>query len=192
MSRETDKKYWNDGYSVGGHSGGGSYGNEAIFKLKEINKFINNKEIIKSVLDVGCGDINMASQFMLFFPNAQYLGVDISKAVIQRHLTKELMSRWSFKVIEDSIFEHPSDIVICFDMLFHITDDSDYQNMLKSLKKSWVKYLFIATYNDSESDISIPNYIKKRKFKPNFFSDQWEEIKIPFIPTNKSLYFFKK
>lgn len=191
MSRKTDKKYWDYRYQRGQNSGMGSYGDEAVFKLKEIDKFIDDKGLIKSVLDVGCGDINMALQFMPFFLNAQYLGIDISKVVIERHLSKKL-AKLNFKIIENSIFKYSSDIVICFDILFHIMDDNDYRNMLISLKKSWTKYLLIATYDNRQLNFSPSSYIKKRKFEPKFFSEKWQEIIVPFYSYNKSLYFFKK
>jgi len=195
MNIEKEKEYWNKRYASNKTSGGGSYGEEAEFKLKSINEFIIDKEKIRTIVDVGCGDFNIGSQFIKFFPNAKYLGLDVSNEIIKRHQKKYISDNLRFDVINENrglIFFCP-DILICFDMLFHVMDDETYNNILENLKKSWRNYLLIATYNDTRLDMPYDlNYIKKRKFDPKFFAEEWKEILIPFYDGNKSLYFFTK
>jgi len=187
--RDISQKYWENRYIDRGHtSGAGSYGNILEQKIKVIDNFIKDKESIKSILDVGCGDLNTAFNFLPLFPKAKYVGIDIAERWIKFiKENKQKDSPLNFKCITDSIFDMPSDLVLCLDVLFHVMDDKDYDNMLKSLKRSWKRWLVISTYNKNNSIRS--NYIKVRGFKPEYFGN-CEEIILP--QENYRLYIFKK
>lgn len=43
----------------------------------------------------------------------------------------------------------PSDAVVCFDMLWHIIDDSDYQYILRNIRNNTRKTAFIFTWSSN-------------------------------------------
>ena len=182
-----DKCYWDKRYKTG-NSGVGSYGKWLDFKLQKI------KEIrgVSSVLDVGFGDLNTGLQVMLFFSKASYLGLDISEMALQQAKSKNLDKRFNFKLIKDSCFSYPSDLVLCLDVLFHITQNEDYENMLKSLKRSWKKHMFLTVYKDECVSLKTASHMKIRKFSPIYFSKNYKKILIPEGDKNIYLYHFWK
>jgi len=170
--KHTNKDYWDDRYGKRRmNSGSGSYGEEGELKANEIIGFAHQD--IESILDVGCGDLNIAQKIMPHFPKAKYLGLDVSEYIIEKNKKMNLGDRWEFKMIDTFDFDHPSDLVICSDVLFHIMDDNDYSSMLEALKRNWKKYLFISTYNHKGDKKVYSSYITAREFDPLFFSDHY-------------------
>jgi SAM-dependent methyltransferase len=72
------KKYWDNRYCQGGHSGAGSYGQLAEFKADVLNKFVLENDI-QSVIEFGCGDGNQLS--LAKYPH--YIGIDVSPKAIE-------------------------------------------------------------------------------------------------------------
>lgn len=179
----SNKYYWDFRYKEQKlNSGSGSYGEEGDFKVQEIVNFADRD--IKSILDVGCGDINIAQKIMPHFPKAKYIGLDVSDWIITKNKEKNLGDRWKFEVVDNFDFNYPSDLVICADVLFHIMDDDDYHQLLKALKRNWKKYLFISTYSHIEEKKVYSHYITARKFEPSFFSDRCSIV--PVLCNKKS------
>ena len=172
MPKQIDKYYWNSRYQSGGNSGGGSYGQQVAIKLKEIKKVSK----VSSILDVGFGDLNTGLQVAAFFPEATYLGLDISKVACEKAQARKLGKRFQFKVMENSIFDYPSDLVLCLDVLWHINRVKDYEDLLASLKKSWKKTLFLTAYRSEYVRPTNTRHIKLRKFNPDYFSGRCERI----------------
>ncbi|MBY8987034.1 MAG: class I SAM-dependent methyltransferase [Candidatus Lokiarchaeota archaeon] len=179
-----DKHYWDERYKTRG-SGAGSCGQILDFKFQEIRGMPN----VRSILDVGFGDLNTILRVTSFFSTASYLGLDISTTALQKAKAKKLDDRFNFKLIENSIFSHPSDLVLCLDVLYHITQDEDYENMLRSLKQSWKKHLFLTVYKDECVNQPVASHMKIRKFDPTYFSKQYKKTLIPF--GNKNIYLFQ-
>ena len=182
-----DMAYWDKRYKVG-NSGAGSYGKQVNYKIQQIKKVSG----ITSILDVGFGDLNMGLRIASLFPMASYLGLDISEMALQKARTKNLGKRFSFKLMENSIFLYQPDLVICLDVLFHITRDKDYGDMLKSLKQSWKKHLFLTAYKDECVNLHIASHMNIRKFDPLYFSKDYERTLIPLGNKNIHLYYFRK
>jgi SAM-dependent methyltransferase len=163
------KKLSNNGNVLYG-SGMGSVGEAVTKRIALLKKHCTD---IKSVLDVGCGDLNVGFDIMELYPDAYYLGLDSS-----RYLIEALRRQYNYvnlRYINNSEFYYPSDLVVCFDVLYHIMDDEDYERMLKSLKDSWKKYLVIITDNKDGNDKDEgSDYMKKRIFDPKYFSDKYE------------------
>ncbi len=181
MSIDYDKmkKYWNDRYKSGESSGQGAYGKYIEMKIN----MLKDLKSVNSVVDVGCGDLNIAKAIMNLFPGATYKGLDVSEFIIDRN--KKMKPNWDFGVLQQSIFYEPADLVLCLDVLYHILDDKDYLDMLNSLKKSWKKYLVIITSN---SDINLKyHHTVDRKFDEEFFGKA-KKIPIDLI----HMYIFKK
>lgn len=182
-----DKIYWDKRYKTE-NSGIGSYGQWANFKLQKI-KEVNE---VDSILDVGFGDLNMGLQIASFFPEASYLGIDISETALQKAKAKNLNKRFRFKLIETPIFYYPSDLVICLDVLWHITQDEDYEKTLKSLKQSYIKHLFLTTFGDEALNKHTGNHMKIRKFVPTYFSEDYKRTLVPLGDKNTYLYYFER
>jgi|GEM_PF-6599190 len=182
-----DKSYWDERYKAG-NSGQGSYGEFADFKFQQIKKI----DGISSILDVGFGDLNIGLKIASFFPKAFYLGLDISETALQKAESRNLDKRFRFELIENSIFFCPSDLVLCLDVLFHINQDGDYENILKNLKQSWEKHLFLTAYKDECVNLKTAPHMKIRKFDPLYFSENYERTLIPLGDKNMHLYYFRK
>ena len=135
--------FWNNRYEklpkLG--SGIGSRGNclkEKIYILKQIFNFNENK----SVLDVGCGDLEVVKNFNL----KHYTGIDISKAAID--LCKQKKPEWNF-LLGDILQLNLdlADIVICFDVLIHQPSKQKYLDIVKKLSELCKDKLIVAAYN---------------------------------------------
>lgn len=191
MSIKFEKEYWNNRYLTE-NSGRGSWGPE--FDFRRTIFFLLSSEDIKSILDVGCGDISQIGNLLNFFPKAKYYGIDISERIIQRNRERQLAG-CTFAVLNNSSFNLKADLVLCLDVLYHIKDDDEYAKMISSLKDSFKKVLLVITHNDEgikSTDANGLDYIKKRYFDPYFISNNWAKLTIPFENGVKSLYIFKK
>ena len=188
-----DKRYRSrNGDTITTGSGLGSSGDAITKRIKQIEKHVDG---VDSILDVGCGDMNVGLAIIDLFPNAKYLGLDSSKYLIDK--LKEQLSDIEFEYIKTSKFKHTSELVLCFDVLYHIVDDDEYELMLESLKNSWSKYLIIITDNKDGTDADEnSDYMKKRVFDPTFFSKDYivetdieNELE---LGSSIAMYIFKK
>ena len=111
-----NKNFWNDRYrtNMDKGSGPGSRGEQLELKNKIIQDLIN-KEGIRSVLDIGCGDIEILNGIEI----PKYTGIDISEIVTARN--RELRPQWEFLCVDvGSTYEpEPADLVLCLDVLIH-------------------------------------------------------------------------
>lgn len=144
---------WDNHYKLGGNSGDPeSYKLSRDWKHNLLNKYYNNGD---SIIDVGCGDL----QFWYGCPPPNYTGMDISQTITNKHTinfpnNKFICSNASINV------NTKSNIVICFDMLWHIIDDSEYINILKNIKSYSNKYIYIYTWCDNPFKLNIIDSIK--------------------------------
>jgi len=81
-----------------------------------------------SVLDVGCGDLEVTSRM----PFASYVGIDISPAALA--IAREKRPDWTFKAADlPAIADGSFDLVICLDVLIHQHSASAFQELLTQL-----------------------------------------------------------
>ncbi|PFP46239.1 hypothetical protein COK01_21710 [Priestia megaterium] len=125
--------YWEENYSNGGTSGKGSYGVLAQFKGDVINRFINKKQI-HTVIEFGCGDGNQ----LKYMNYPSYLGMDISPTSIdicskkfKKDKTKSFLLYNPKCFINNGYFT--SDLVVCLDVLYHITNEDDFWKTLDDI-----------------------------------------------------------
>lgn len=182
--------YWDNRYSKGRGSGVGSVGQELGFKLDIIGKFSDKK--IDSILDIGCGDMSLGSSLFNMFPNANYIGLDVSKSVIKRANDKFASEKRTFSIVSDYSLILKADLVICMDVLFHQLNDNEYFGLIKFLRNCYNKYLFISEYPDGIKEKNLDKMIKYRKFDPELLGDNFECIRIPTRSNEKFLYVFEK
>jgi 2-polyprenyl-3-methyl-5-hydroxy-6-metoxy-1,4-benzoquinol methylase len=125
--------YWEENYSNGGTSGKGSYGVLAQFKGDVINQFIKGKRI-HTVIEFGCGDGNQ----LKYMNYPSYLGMDISPTSIdicskmfEKDKTKNFLLYNPKYFINNGYFK--SDLVVCLDVLYHITNEDDFWKTLDDI-----------------------------------------------------------
>lgn len=134
-------EYWNKRYRGGVDSGGGSRGSYRKWKWKIINGYVDVKT--KSVLDVGCGDL----QFLKGRKFGSYLGFDISPYIIAKNqgLRPDLEL-----AVRDVTITHKGqpryDVVLCMDLLFHIMDENGFVRLLENLNRWTGEYLFVVNW----------------------------------------------
>lgn len=133
---------WENRYKTGGNSGKGSYNDLCKFKADIINEFISKNKII-TALELGCGDGNQLSYFII----EHYIGLDISPTAIEQCKEK-------FKNSKDKEFYHYSDynnqpveLTLSLDVIYHILEDALYIEYMKNLFNYSTKYVIIYSNN---------------------------------------------
>ena len=146
------QNYWNNRYLSGGNSGYGSYDEQLTKKLKWLSGLP-----IESITDIGCGDFNLGKNLLMLYPEAAYIGYDISEIIIKRN---------KFKYLHEFTTSFPplgNDLTICIDVLYHVLDDSEYAALILNLKQAlrFGKYLAVTAY---EKEQPTAPHLKIRKF----------------------------
>lgn len=131
---------WDNHYKLGGQSGDPvDYAKSMAWKTDVIKKYCNvNTE---SFLDVGCGDM----QFWNGEPPLNYTGMDISRDIIFKNHDKYPYCGF-FCADASTPMYCPSDVVMCFDMLWHIADDDAYTDILQNIKNNAIDKILIYTW----------------------------------------------
>ncbi|WP_138750940.1 class I SAM-dependent methyltransferase [Paenibacillus sinopodophylli] len=156
------KAYWENNYAQGGTSGSGSYGVLADFKAEVINTFMKDNSI-QSVIEFGCGDGNQLS----LMHYKQYLGLDVASSSIdlcaQRFETDHTKSFLTYNprhFMNKAFFT--SDLVVCLDVLYHITDPYDFRKTLDDIFSCNAKYVLLYTRITGSDEPSIVPTIRDR------------------------------
>lgn len=137
--------YWERRYRVGGNSGAGSYNHLALFKAGIINEFIKEHNI-KSAVEFGCGDGNNLGLYEI----DSYTGLDVSSKAIDmcksRYFddsSKKFYTLDNFKSIDDN----PYEVALSLDVIFHLVEDSVFDEYMNNLFKYASKYIIIYSSN---------------------------------------------
>lgn len=140
---------WDEHYKSGGKSGDPSdYMKSREWKHALIAKYCDIKN--NSIIDVGCGDL----QFWQGRKPAKYIGIDISQTIIDAH-TEKYPDRQFICASSDESLDISADMVMCFDMLWHIIDDDVYIETLKNIRRYSKKYIMIYTWNSNPFNRNI-------------------------------------
>lgn len=170
--------YWKTRYQTGGNSGAGSYGKFAEFKAGIINQFVDLNHI-NFVIEFGCGDGNQLS--FLKFP--RYLGFDISDVALSLCRKKfEGDCSKKFKLIYE-YNQEMADLTISIDVIFHLIEDSifeEYMNVLFSASKHYV-IIYSSNFED-QNKFSKEKNIKHREFTKWVQGNMKDWILIEKIP----------
>lgn len=169
------KKYWDERYKSGGNSGYGSYDEQLTKKLNWLKGLD-----IKTVTEIGCGDFNFGSNLMALYPDAVYSGCDISPYVLERN--RNLYPQHNFYPAGG--YNPPGDLLLCIDVLFHVLDAGEYENLLWTLERTWTKYLAVTAY---ERDEVLGNHVRIRSFDYKRFG---EPIIREIVEEDGQLYFY--
>lgn len=173
---EYEKSYWDNRYARGGDSGYGSYGEQLEKKLNWLFPLD-----FKTITEVGCGDMNFASNIMKVHPVERYTGYDVSRVIVERN--QLLYPQYDFHVADEFEFVK-SDLLMCVDVLFHVIDDNECEALLKKLERAWTKYLVITAY---ERDEEFTNHVRIRKFDYKRFG---EPLVREIVEEDGTLYFY--
>lgn len=131
--------YWDKRYSKGGTSGLGSTNELAKWKWNIIYQYIPK---IDRVIDFGCGDLSFWNHKFC----EDYVGVDTSKTIIRKN-RKRYPNKTFIRYQPDSVMSFPQrPIVLCMDVLFHIMNDVEFINTLKSLCRCSTNHIIISTW----------------------------------------------
>lgn len=156
------KTYWENNYAQGGTSGSGSYGVLADFKAEVINSFISDHGV-KKVIEFGCGDGNQIS----LMNYEQYLGLDVANSSIevcaQRFAGDESKN---FLAYNPRHFVNKGfltcDLVVCLDVLYHITDPNDFRKTLDDIFSCKPSYVILYTRITGSDEPDIVPMIRDR------------------------------
>lgn len=170
------KLYWNLRYSQGGNSGYGSYGEQLEKKLKWLKPFH-----VKKICEIGCGDFNFGKNLIPLLGAEKYEGYDISEQIIA--INKENFPYYTWGVYDKPVTTD-ADMLLCVDVLLHVMDDKDYEQLLDNLEKAWNKYLVITAY---EYDGIKNDHLNIRNFDYKRFG---EPIIREIVEEDGSLYFY--
>lgn len=185
-------EYWDKQYRGGADSGGGSRGSYRKWKWKIINGYVDVKT--KSVLDVGCGDI----QFLKGRKFGSYLGFDISPYIIAKN--RGLRPDLEFAVRDVTIPDKGSmrfDVVLCMDLLFHIMDENGFVCLLQNLNRWAGEWLFVINWsiNPLGSNVTDGQYQYYRNLV--HYLDKLPDLKLMHVRKKRgdpytSLYVFQR
>ena len=128
-----NRKFWEMRYTTNPTlgSGAGSRGEFLAYKREVLCQAIEEFHP-RSILDVGCGDIEVARDLPF---SGEYTGIDLSPSIIARN--QELQPAWNF--IEGDFLDLVrrdglrADLVICFDVLIHQHDYETYRAFVREL-----------------------------------------------------------
>jgi len=141
-------KYWENRYKNNGNSGVGSYGDSAIYKATILNYFVE-KWAIQSVMELGCGDGNQLKYFN--FPI--YIGLDVSKTTIHNcmELYKEDKTKTFYHFdgnnLPKEISSIQSALTLSLDVVYHLVEDSVFENYMSLLFNSSGKFVIIYAWD---------------------------------------------
>ena len=167
-------KIWNNGDSKIPLSGPVSSIENTIECSQLLNNLIYNNNC-KSVLDLGCGDLNWISKTIFFNDSSiKYTGIDVVESLITLHLKTYPEKLFLCKDITTYNLIIYSDIIIIRDVIFHLKN-KEILSIFDNIKNKF-KYLLIT---------SCKNHINTDNFDKWHFSEK----NINIEPFNKSYNF---
>lgn len=153
----SDTHYWDERYKKGQTSGLGTHhGDLKQFKIDTINNIIDEYNI-NSIYDIGCGD---GHQIKDLNPNVRYTGTDISPTSIKacsdmyKHDANKIFIDYTKS---DTVGEH--DMSMSLDVIYHITDDTDFFRYLEKLLCSKIVLIYSSNFDNARTE-----HVRHRKF----------------------------
>lgn len=161
------KEYWENRYANGGNSGSGSMGKLAEYKAEFVSRFIS-EEGIYTVGDFGCGNSMLASQFVC----TAYYGYDIADNIGALNISGAVGEKY--------------DLTISLDVIFHLLEDSTFENYMNLLFDASSKYVIIYSSN-GDCGLELAPHMIDREFT-DWVSENKPEFEL--IYTEKNRYSF--
>jgi hypothetical protein len=154
--------YWEKRYRKNGHSGTGSYGENATYKAQVLNDFVSRNSI-KTVIEFGCGDGNQLKQFR--FPG--YIGLDVSLTAIKKciDIFKNDPTKSFFLYHPAAFADHQAafkaDLSLSLDVIYHLIEEEVFENYMNHLFSSSGRYIIIYAW---DVDGKRKHHVRHRQF----------------------------
>lgn len=150
-----ENKIWGESFDKF-YSGTGSHNSEIVDNYTfAVNNFLNNLEIEKEVVDLGCGDFNIG--YRILEKTDKYIACDIVDNLIEYNSRKFINSKLVFKkinIVEDDLPE--GNIVFLRQVLQHLGND----DILKIINKLYqYKYLVITEHLPKRKFLANKDYV---------------------------------
>ncbi|MFT7072989.1 methyltransferase domain-containing protein [Patiriisocius sp. Uisw_017] len=147
--------FWDFRYSLNPElgSGVGSRGEVLAFK-KQLVTYVTYPFNTKSIIDVGCGDLELMKGFKF----TDYKGLDVSVEALK--ICQEKRPDWSFlnKIIYDDDID-TAHLIMCFDVLIHQSDKKNYDAVLNAMFTKSTDRVLIGAYGASpQYESAITHY----------------------------------
>jgi len=151
LAEYDERTYWEDRYYQGETSGAGSYGSEAAFKIDLIISLVEELGC-RTLLDLGCGDANIAFTLLKRLPHLRYLGLDISPYILNRNRRRAAKAKIpAIFCVGDLTKKWPTpisfDCVLLLDVLFHLKEDRSFFNALQNVLHFTGKVAVLTAWN---------------------------------------------
>ncbi|HRN91005.1 MAG TPA: hypothetical protein PLE75_01085 [Ferruginibacter sp.] len=154
--------YWEKRYASGGHSGSGSYGENAAYKATFLNRFVQEFNIVR-VVELGSGDGHQLS----LSNYREYIGLDVSVTAVKNCIrlyshdkTKSFYLYYSGAYL-DTFKLFQGDLTLSLDVIYHLIEDELYFQYMTDLFAFARKYVIIYAYDVDEVK---SKHVKHRKF----------------------------
>jgi len=192
-------EYWNERFKLRKNVGWGSHPKSNWYKQKKdaVRRVLDKDNVLK-VLDICCGDCKFIAELPQFQNNSiEYVGIEPTKSIYNQ-ITKEFPDKTFLNITIPELIKttmnEEFDLIICYDMLFHLVDDKLYDDFIKWMFNRKTKFV-IVSYSDvpekiqkSEAGHYIPrNFYKniqsigywwKRSFDANSTEDKTLKLHI--------------
>lgn len=135
-----DEDFWNRRYATCRQgSGVGSRGVFAKRKLSIVRGCVK-QENIKSVIDLGCGDL----YWVKHLNTPKYTGIDFSQTIIEKN--QQIKPNWDFRFIDFSKekINERADLTLCFDVLIHQPTFEQYNTVIENTLRTFKTALLIS------------------------------------------------
>jgi SAM-dependent methyltransferase len=142
----SNRLFWNMRYAhfIERGSGVGSRGQNLEYKRKLLQD--QGAEKAQSVLDVGCGDLEVVKPLAL----KRYVGVDQSKTTLD--IAKRARPDWTF-ISAPAISAPAAELVLCFEVLIHQETLGAYLALVECLAEKTEKILLVSGYEEETESI---------------------------------------
>ncbi|WP_425053928.1 class I SAM-dependent methyltransferase [Psychromarinibacter sp. S121] len=139
-----NRLFWSYRYAVNPELGSGKGSRGIYVTVKRRCLKLAGIEDAESILDVGCGDLEVVHALSL----NGYLGLDLAETALDR--ARALRPEWSFEVgMVDPERHGPRDIVLCLDVLIHQRDPNAFAALIDGLVAATGQRLIVSGYEAS-------------------------------------------
>jgi hypothetical protein len=125
-------------------SGVGSRGKNLDYKRRLLIE--QGAEKARSVLDVGCGDLEVVKALNL----SGYVGID--RSIKSLEIAKRARPDWSF-LQAPCPHAPPAELVLCFEVLIHQESVTEYNQLVHYLAEKTQRVLLVSGYDESTEEI---------------------------------------
>lgn len=164
-TEEEQLEYWNKTFVEKKNVGWGSIPDyEWFYKKRAALESVLEDNM--TVLDICCGNFNVLDG-IITSKNCKYIGIDGSIEIIEHNIKNYPDQTFEIQTISELIKTNvEKDILIAFDILFHISENKLYSNFVKWLFSQNAQYVLLTYHktNKKEQDKTFSHFIT-RPFK---------------------------